>query len=234
MLDFYQSQESLTSIEWILRAIVAFFFLLIAVKVMGLRSISQLRLLDFVMALIFGNIIAHPLSDEHLGLKGSLITMTVLVFLYVSTTLTGLHWHPIRKIIDPAPIPLVRNGQIQYKNLKKARISIDVLYSELRRHRVIDIQEVALALFESNGTVTSFLQPSYQTVIQKDLSLPSKPFDYPQIVIKEGKINQKELSKIGKDEEWLHEQLKKKHAKLPDILIATLNHQEQLHLMFYK
>lgn len=234
MLDFYQSQESLTSIEWVLRAIVAFFFMLIAVKLMGLRSISQLRLLDFVIALIFGNIIAHPLSDEHLGLKGSLITMTVLVILYVSTTLTGLHWHPMRKVIDPAPIPLVRNGQIQYKNLKKARISIDVLYSELRRHRVIDIQEVALALFESNGTVTSFLQPSYQTVIQKDLNLPSKPFDYPQIVIKEGKINQKELSKIGKDEEWLHEQLNKKHAKLPDILIATLNHQEQLHLMFYK
>jgi uncharacterized membrane protein YcaP (DUF421 family) len=234
MLDFYQSQESLTAIEWILRAIVAFFFMLFAVKLMGQRSFSQLRLMDFIMALIFGNIIAHPLSDEHLGLKGSLITMSVLVILYVGTTLIGLHWHAIRKLIDPAPIPLVRNGQIQYKNLKKARISIDVLLSELRKHRVVDIQEVALALFESNGTITSFLHPQYQTVIQKDLNLPPKPFDYPQIVIKEGKINQKELSETGKTETWLLEEIQKQNTKLSDILLATLDHHEHLHVMYYK
>lgn len=234
MLDFYQSQESLTAIEWILRAIVAFFFMLFAVKLMGQRSFSQLRLMDFIMALIFGNIIAHPLSDEHLGLKGSLITMSVLVILYVGTTLIGLNWHALRKLIDPAPIPLVRNGQIQYKNLKKARISIDVLLSELRKHRVVDIQEVALALFESNGTITSFLHPQYQTVIQKDLNLPPKPFDYPQVVIKEGKINQKELSETGKTETWLLQQIQKQNTKLPDILLATLDHQEHLHVMYYK
>ncbi|MED1864869.1 DUF421 domain-containing protein [Fictibacillus nanhaiensis] len=234
MIDFYQSQGSLTAIEWILRAIVAFFFMLIAVKFMGQRSFSQLRLLDFIMALIFGNIIAHPLSDQHLGLKGSLITMTVLVVLYVSTTITGLHWHPLRKLIDPAPIILVKNGQILYKNLKKARISIDVLFSELRKHRVINIQEVALALFESNGTITSFLEPQYQTVIQKDLNLPPKPFDYPQIIIKEGKINQKELFETGKTKAWLLEQLKQQNTKLSEILIGTLDHHDHLHFMYYK
>jgi uncharacterized membrane protein YcaP (DUF421 family) len=234
MLDFYQAQENLIAIEWILRAIVAFFFMLFAVKLMGQRSFSQLRLMDFIMALIFGNIIAHPLSDQHLGLKGSLITMTVLVILYVGTTLTGLHWHALRKLIDPAPIPLVKNGQILYKNLKKARISMDVLFSELRKHRVIDIQEVALALFESNGTITSFLQPQYQTVIQKDINLPPKSFNYPQVVIKEGRINQQELLETGKNEAWLLKQLQQKQTKLPDILLATLDHHEHLHLMYYK
>jgi uncharacterized membrane protein YcaP (DUF421 family) len=34
---------------------------------MGKRSISQLRRLDFTMALSLGNIIAHPLSDEQLA-----------------------------------------------------------------------------------------------------------------------------------------------------------------------
>ncbi|KZE68858.1 hypothetical protein AWM68_00865 [Fictibacillus phosphorivorans] len=234
MLDFYQSQESLTIIEWVLRAVVAFFFMVFALKLMGQRSFSQLRLLDFIMALIFGNIIAHPLSDQHLGLKGSFITMTVLVILYVSTTLTGLHWQPLRKIIDPAPITLVKDGQILYRNLNKARISIDVLYSELRKHRVINIQEVALALFESNGTITSFLKPSFQTVIQQDLNLPPKSFDYSHIVIKEGKLNPQELAETGKDEKWLKAQLEKRQTKMSDILIATLDHNEHLHLMYYK
>ena len=82
-MDFFYSQESLTAIQWILRAIIAFFFLLFVTKIMGQRSISQLRLLDFIMALSIGNIIAHPLSDENLGMKGSMITMTVMVILYL-------------------------------------------------------------------------------------------------------------------------------------------------------
>ena len=60
-----------------------FFFLLFATKIMGQRSISQLRMLDFAMAITLGNIIAHPLSDEGLGMKGSMITMAVLVALYL-------------------------------------------------------------------------------------------------------------------------------------------------------
>ena len=69
-MDFLQAQETLTNMEWIFRAIIAFFFLLIVAKVLGQRTISQLRLLDFVIALVIGNIIAHLLSDENLGLKG--------------------------------------------------------------------------------------------------------------------------------------------------------------------
>lgn len=77
-MDFFQSQETLTTFEWILRAIVAFFFLLTVTRILGQRVISQLRPLDFAIALVIVNIIAHPLSDEHLGLKGSIVTTIVL------------------------------------------------------------------------------------------------------------------------------------------------------------
>jgi uncharacterized membrane protein YcaP (DUF421 family) len=78
-MDFFQGQETLTTIEWVLRAVIAFIFLLIVAKILGQRAISQLRLLDFVIALVLGNIIAHPLSDENLGLKGSVITTMAMV-----------------------------------------------------------------------------------------------------------------------------------------------------------
>lgn len=120
-MDFFHAQETLTAIQWFLRAIVAFLFLLIAAKVMGQRSISQLRLLDFAMAISVGNIIAHPLSDEGLGMKGSIITMSTLVVLYSVAVYLSLKWVPFRHIIDSSPFPLIMNGQIVSKNLSKAR-----------------------------------------------------------------------------------------------------------------
>jgi len=146
-MNFFSSQDSLTVIQWIERAIIGFTFLLLATKIMGPRSLSQLRLLDFTIALIIGNIIAHPLSDEKLGLKGSMITITVLVTLYIVSVYLSLKWDKFKAWFDPMPLPIIKNGQIIYKSLAKARIPIDVLLSELRKEKIEDIQKVSLAIW---------------------------------------------------------------------------------------
>jgi len=94
--------------------------LLIVAKIMGQRAISQLRLLDFVIALVLGNVIAHPLSDEHLGMKGSMITTVVLVVLYTGGLFISLKSSRIEKFLDPAPFALIKDGEIIYNGLKKA------------------------------------------------------------------------------------------------------------------
>lgn len=234
-MEFIHGQDSLTTIQWILRAVIAFFFLLISVKIMGQRSISQLRLLDFVVALIIGNIIAHPLSDEHLGLKGSMVTMSVLIFFYLMGVFLSLKWHKFRAVFEHHPYPLIKDSQILYKNLAKARISLDVLLSELRKQKVSDVQHVALALWEPDGNISIFLNPQQQAVTQADMQIPSKPFAFPRTVIKEGKLFLKELDELGKDEVWLKSKLKEKYnGELNNILLATIDQTDHLKIFLYK
>jgi uncharacterized membrane protein YcaP (DUF421 family) len=233
-MDFFHSQESLTAIQWILRAIVAFFFLLFAAKIMGQRAISQLRLLDFIMALSLGNIIAHPLSDEQLGLKGSMITMTVLVVLYTVGVFLSLKWCKFRNWLDPSPFPIIKNGKIIYKNLAKARISIDFLLSELRKEKIEDAQKVALALWEPDGTISFFLNPEHQALTPADMKLVAKPFAFPRTIIKEGKIDFNELNQIGKDEMWLKNRIKITYnADVKDILLATIDDNDNIKIFLY-
>lgn len=202
-LEFFGEQESLNFIQWVLRAIVAFFFLLIVAKIMGQRSISQLRLIDFMMALLIGNIIAHPLSDEQLGLKGSMITISVLVILYTVGVYLSLKWRALRKFLEPTPIPLIKNGQIIYKGLLKARISLDVLLSELRKQKIDDIDKVSLALWEPGGSLSVFLFSQYNTVTPTDMQIAVKPLFFPMPIVKEGQIDVETLNQFGKDEIWL-------------------------------
>lgn len=223
LVDFFHAQESLTTIQWILRALVAFLFLLLAAKIMGQRSMAQLRLLDFVMAILIGNILAHPLSDQHLGLKGSMITMVVLVVLYVAGTYLSLKWKRFQRLLDPSPYPLIEQGKIRYQNLRKARISIDILLAELRKSQIEDIQKISHAIWEPNGTISFFLHPEYAPVTPADMKLAVKPLLLSRAVIKEGEIDHEELKKSGKDEAWLHSQLKAHNeSKAADVLLATL------------
>ncbi|MFD2444361.1 DUF421 domain-containing protein [Bacillus sp. CGMCC 1.16607] len=234
-MDFFSSQDSLSTVEWCLRAIVGFFFLIVVAKLLGQRSISQLRFLDFVLLLLLGNILAHPLSDEGLGLKGSMITISVLVLLYLVGLFLSLKSIRIRKFFDPSPIPLIENGQINYKNLIKAKITIDVLLSELRREKTEDIQKVALALWEPGGAISIFLNPQHQPATLADLNLPNKPFYLPKTIIKERKIDFNELQTLGKDEQWLINKIKELYnLKVDDVLLATLDQNENLKVFFYK
>ncbi|MBU3136768.1 DUF421 domain-containing protein [Clostridium gasigenes] len=234
-MDFLQGQETLTTIEWILRAIIAFFFLLTVAKLLGQRTISQLRILDFVISLVIGNIIAHPLSDENLGLKGSIISTSVLVVLYLGGIFGILKFPFLRRLINSSPITIVQDGEILYKGLKKARISIDVLLEELREEKVEDVKKVALAIWEADGKISVFLHPKYEPITPSSLQLETEPFDLPRTIIKEGKINLKELNQIHRDEVWVASSLENLYqTEIKNVLLATLDKKGNLRVFLYR
>lgn len=222
-VDFFAGQESLTIFDWILRAVVSFIFLLLVVKLMGQRSISQLRLLDFIIALTLGNIIAHPLSDEELGLKGSMITTIVLIMLYAAATWLSLKLPLFKHYLDPRPIELIKNGQILFHNLSAARISIEFLFSELRKEKVEDIQKVTLALWEPGGTISVFMQTSYLPLTPADMKLTAQPFQLIKPIIIDGKIDRTVLKEIGKDDLWLKKKIAPTYSKIRDVKLATVD-----------
>lgn len=234
-MDFFQSQETLTVIEWALRALVAFLFLVIVAKVLGQRAISQLRLLDFVIALVIGNMVAHPLSDEHLGMEGSLISTAVIVVLYLCGVFMVLRWPRFRRLVTHKPVIIVQNGEILEKGLKKARISIDVLLEELREGKVKDIKTVAIAFWEADGNISFFLDPKYEGVTNEALKIETEPFDFPRIVIKEGIVNYKELKEVGRDEAWITSNIKKLYnTEVENILLASLDRKGNMTVLLYK
>ncbi|WP_338472486.1 DUF421 domain-containing protein [Niallia sp. XMNu-256] len=234
-MEFFHGQETLTAIQWGLRAVVGYFFMLIMAKLMGQRSISQLNLLDFTIAVVIGNIVAHPLSDEGLGLKGSMITMGVLVILYVSSVFIVLKSKSLRKFVLPNPLPLVKNGQFIYKNLSKARISVDYILSEARKEKIDDLKKLSLALWEPDGTISFFVSPNYQAVTRGDLNMVTEPFDFPKIVVREGDIEKSILQQVGKEESWLRSTLKTYHnVVLEDVLLATIDKSDQLKIFLYR
>ncbi|MHC1684008.1 MAG: DUF421 domain-containing protein [Clostridiaceae bacterium] len=223
-MNFFYGQEYLTIPQWILRGIIAYIILLFAVKFLGQRSISQLGLLDFIISITLGNILAHPLSDQGLGMTGSITTTIVLGVLYVSSLQITLKSRVIEKFLSPPPLPIVRNGEIIYKNLSKAKISLDFLLSELRGEKIDDIKKVAVALWEPGGKISVFLETEYQPITPNDMQITKSPFAIPMPVVREGEIDTHVLKDINKTKEWFIEVLNKNYnAELKDVLLATID-----------
>jgi uncharacterized membrane protein YcaP (DUF421 family) len=234
-MDFFHGQETLTAIQWVLRGIIAFIFIVVIGKALGQRTISQLRLLDFVIALVIGNIIAHPLSDEKLGMKGSMITTVVLSVLYLCSIFTVLKFPALRRLVNHSAVTVVKNGKILHEGLKKARISIDILLEELREEKVEDVKKVALAIWEADGKMSVFLDPKYEPLTPSHYQMETEPFDFPRTIIKEGKIDYKELKQIQKNEGWVISSLENLYqTDVKNVLLATIDNRGNLKVFLYK
>lgn len=187
-----------------------------------------------VITLVIGNIIAHPLSDERLGLEGSIITPLVLVILYLSGLFLILKFPSLRRFINNSPITIVQNGEILYNKLKKARISVDVLLEELREEKVDDVKKVALATWEPDGKISVFSHPEYEPITPSSLHIEMEPFNFSRVVIKEGKINFNELKELHKDESWIVSQLANVYqTEVKNVLLATLDDKGNLKVFLY-
>ena len=118
---------------------------------------------------------------------------------------------------------------------EKARISIDVLLEELREEKVDDIKKVALATWEPHGKFSVFFNPEYEPITPSSFHIEIEPFNLPRTIIKEGKINFKEIKVLHKDEVWVISKLESLYqTNVKNVLLATLDNKDNLKVFLYK
>ncbi|MEH7459072.1 hypothetical protein CON65_04780 [Bacillus pseudomycoides] len=232
-MHIFEGTHHLSIIEWVIRAIIAYIFLIFVAKAMGQRSIAQLRFLDVVLVLLLEGNLSNALSDERVGLLGSMITTFMLIALYIVSSVLTLKWDRWRRFLEPSPIILIHNGLIDFSNLKKARITVEYLFSELRLQNASDIKTIRLALWESSGTVSVFQYPEYETVSRLDMKVAGKKSPISFILVKDGKIQRDVLTLLGKTETWAKEELSKK-ASIEWIQLATIDEMEKINILLKK
>lgn len=97
------------------------------------------------------------------------------------------------------------------------------------------MKKVALAIWEADGKISVFLDPKYNPITPANYQLVTEPFDLPKLIIKDGKLESKELKKINKDEEWVVSNLKIQYqTEIKYVLLGTIDNKENLKVFLYK
>jgi uncharacterized membrane protein YcaP (DUF421 family) len=156
-----------------LRATFVYFFLLFIVRILGKREIGNTSAFDLIVALILGEVVDEIIFADVTILQGVVAISAVAVWHLVNSW-ASFRSEIIDKLTGAPPTVMVKNGQIQRKNLAKERLSEGELFSELRMMGVDEIQEVKQATLEPNGSVSVLLEDWAKPVQRQDL-LTTKP-----------------------------------------------------------
>lgn len=87
-------------------------------------------------------------------------------------------------------------------------MTLNQLQSLLRQNETFSLREVAFCYLETNGTISVLKKAKYQKTTREDFQLPPHPVHVPVTLIRDGELLRDELQELGKDEQWLNEQLR--------------------------
>ena len=156
-----------------LRASFVYFFLLLVVRVLGKREIGNTSAFDLIVALILGEVVDEIIYGDVTILQG-VVAIVVVAIWHLVNSWASFKSQLIDKITGAPPTIIVKNGQIQRKNLAKERLNEEELLSELRMMGVEDVKEVKQATLEPNGKV-SVLQEDWAKPVQRQDLTKLKP-----------------------------------------------------------
>lgn len=197
----------------IIRALIVYFTLLIFIRLMGKRQLGEMELPELITAVLIADLAAHPLQDIGIPLMNGLLPVIVLFCCEVLISGAAMKSVKLRSILFGLPCFLVEKGRINQREMKKNRFTLDELTEELRAKGITDISKLEYAVLETDGTVSTLLFPEERPATAKSMNVDVPDNGYPVILINDGRVLERNLRYMGRDERWLQKELEKRSVK---------------------
>jgi uncharacterized membrane protein YcaP (DUF421 family) len=142
--------------EKVLRAVLIYGFLVIALRVVGKRELGQTNTLDLVVLLLVANAVQNGIIGDDVSVTGAMIGAGVLFVVNEALNRTSYAFPWAERALEGQPTKLIENGMPIGRALLRAGISLTELLAIARRQGFPDLGSVQTAILETNGVVSMF------------------------------------------------------------------------------
>ena len=197
---------TLNYIEILIKLALGLFSLVFVINVTGKGNLAPNSAIDQIQNYVLGGIIGGVIYNSAI----SILQYAVILIMWTILVLT-LKWlnnnvHFVKRLIDGKPTLLIKNGKIDPEACRSVGLSAADVALKLRSQGIFQMKQVKRAMQEQNGQLI---------VVQMGDENPKYP------VVTDGVIQVDVLESIGRNEEWLLDNLSKQgHDNVANIFIA--------------
>jgi len=141
-------------LEKILRPLIVYGFLIVALRLAGKRELAQLNPFDLVVLLTLSNTVQNAIiGDDNTVTGGLLGAATLLVVNYL--VVRGLYGHrKLERLMEGDEDVLIEKGRVLKGHLKKDLITLPELEAAAHRQGFASLADVERAVLEPGGTLS--------------------------------------------------------------------------------
>ncbi len=145
---------SVPLLEILARGTITYLGLLLLLRVVGQREAGAIGLHDLLVLLLIAEAIQNALTDDYHSIVDGFLLVATVVGWSVAIDALGWRWPRLDRILKPRPKPLVEDGCVNRRVLRRELMTMDEVLSQLRLHGVEDLREVKRAYIEPNGMIS--------------------------------------------------------------------------------
>lgn len=131
-----------------------YLFMVIAIRIFGKKELSQLSVVDLVFILLISNSVQNAMVGTNSTLQGGLVSAGSLFLINYLFKMAMYYFPSFGKIVQGDAILLIYEGNINHKNMEKAKVTTKELMEVIREHGVSSFKEVNLAVLEVDGNIS--------------------------------------------------------------------------------
>ena len=196
---------------------IGFIALVVFMNLNGRSQLAPTSTEDQIGNYVLGGIIGGVIYNPSITIVQFLIVLLIWGLLMTTIDFLKNSNKNVKKMIDGQIVYLIKDGKMITENFAQATLSIPDFYTKLRTKGIFQISDIEDAFMESNGQLI---------VIQKNDD------SFSNLLISEGKIIEYNLEHIGKNDEWLKEELAKYNVlDINDIFLVEYSNDDKLFIV---
>ena len=205
------------------RTVLLYLVLIAVIRFLGKRQLGQLEPSEVAVTMLIADLASIPMQDKNMSVLSGLIPIAAVFGLELLLSFISMRSIGFRKLLCGKPVILMENGKFLQDNMRKNRVTLDELISQLREKDIMDPQTVQYAILETGGNLSVFPYPRERPATAKEAAIPTDTASLPITIVSDGKLIRDNLQKAGKNEKWLQKTLSQNKATLKETFLLTVN-----------
>jgi len=141
-------------LEIVLRVLLIYVFLLVAVRLFGKKEIGRWTPMEFLGMLLLARTVGPAITAGDSSLPVAAVGATTLLGLTFVLDYLVYRSKRLERLIEGTPEMLIEDGRLSEQAMKAEKLTQQQLLAALRREHVESPEEVSRAYIESNGQIT--------------------------------------------------------------------------------
>jgi uncharacterized membrane protein YcaP (DUF421 family) len=138
----------------VLRAVVAFAFVFLLMRIVGRRELSSLEPFDVIMLVVLGDLIQQGVTQSDLSVVGLMLAAGTLALLTVLVSYLSFRFRALRPVLDGEPLVIVQDGKPLDNNLRRERLTLEEVLAQARLQQIASLDGIQWAVLERTGQIS--------------------------------------------------------------------------------
>ncbi len=142
--------------EIVVRAAFIFLFLWIVTRAVGRSQLGELSTFQLILYVTMGDLVQQGITQQDYSVTGSVLAVSTFALLTVVVSWFAWRFKRLRPLVEGIPVVVLRNGDPVIDAMAHERMTMDELRAQARQQGIRSLQEIDLAILETDGKVSFF------------------------------------------------------------------------------